>query len=398
MIRNIVPAFALVCSMLLFACGGDDDTAAVEPTAGASPDATAPSSGLPSVRLQRVFPNLTFRRMTGMYQAPDGSWWVTGQEGRIVRIDAQGQASTVLDISDRVSTDGNEEGLLGLAFAPNFERSRAFFVYYSARNPRRSVISRFIANAAGGTASAPGSEQVRLEIAQPFSNHNGGQIVFGPDGFLYVALGDGGSANDPQKNGQNLNVLLGKLLRLDMSGDSAYKVPADNPFVGRQGARGEIWAYGLRNPWRFSFDTATGDLWLGDVGQGSREEVDIITKGGNYGWSIMEGNECRGGGTCNRDGLLPPVTDYSSTGEDCSITGGFVYRGSKAGGLRGAYVYGDYCTGKIWGLRTEGFVRSENQQIADADFNISSFAQGRDGEIYVLQHSASGGSIYQLAP
>jgi glucose/arabinose dehydrogenase len=162
--------------------------------------------------------------------------------------------------------------------------------------------------------------------------------------------------------------------------------------------RGEIWAYGLRNPWRFSFDSATGDLGLADVGQGSREEVDIITKGGNYGWSIMEGAECRGGGTCNRDGLLPPVTDYSSTGEDCSITGGFVYRGTRIGGLRGAYVYGDYCTGKIWGLRTEGFVRSENQQIADADFSISSFAQGRDGEIYVLQHSASGGGIYQLAP
>ncbi|HEY7467668.1 MAG TPA: PQQ-dependent sugar dehydrogenase [Dehalococcoidia bacterium] len=397
MIRNIVPAFALVCSMLLFACGGDDDTAAVEPTAGPSTDATVPVSGLPSVKLQRVFPNLTFRRMTGMYQAPDGSWWVTEQEGRIVRIDSQGQASTVLDISDRVSTQGNEEGLLGLAFAPDFERTKAFFVYYSAADPRRSVISRFTANAAG-TASAPASETVRLEIAQPFSNHNGGQIVFGADGFLYVGLGDGGSANDPQRNGQNLNTLLGKLLRIDMSGESAYKVPADNPFAGRQDMRGEIWAYGLRNPWRFSFDSATGDLWLADVGQGSREEVDIITKGGNYGWNIMEGTECRGGGTCNRDGLLPPVTDYSSTGEDCSITGGFVYRGTRIGGLRGAYVYGDYCTGKIWGLRTEGFVRSENQQIADADFSISSFAQGRDGEIYVLQHSASGGGIYQLAP
>jgi glucose/arabinose dehydrogenase len=193
-------------------------------------------------------------------------------------------------------------------------------------------------------------------------------------------------------------VLLGKLLRLDMSGDSAYRVPADNPFAGRAGARGEIWAYGLRNPWRFSFDLANGDLWLGDVGQGSREEVDLITKGGNYGWSIMEGSQCLGGGTCSRDGLLPPVTDYSSTADDCSITGGFVYRGSKAGGLRGAYVYGDYCTGKIWALRAQGSVQSENRQIADADFNVSSFAQGRDGEIYVLQHSESGGGIYQLVP
>jgi glucose/arabinose dehydrogenase len=332
-----------------------------------------------------------------MYQAPDGAWWVTEQAGRILRIDAQGRAATVLDISDRVSTDGNEEGLLGLAFAPDFGQSRAFYVYYSGANPRRSVISRFIANAADGTVSAPGSESIRLEVAQPFSNHNGGQIVFGPDGFLYVALGDGGSARDPQGNGQNLGVLLGKLLRIDVSGESGYAVPADNPFVGRQGARGEIWAYGLRNPWRFSFDKANGDLWLADVGQNSREEVDIITKGGNYGWSIMEGTECLSGGSCNRDGLLPPVIDYSSTGEDCSITGGFVYRGTRLSGLQGAYVYGDYCSGKIWGLRAQGTVRSENQQIADADFNVSSFAQGSDGEIYVLQHSATGG-IYQLVP
>jgi len=345
-----------------------------------------------------VFPNLTFKRMTGMYQAPDGAWWVTEQAGRVIRIDASGSAATVLDITDRVSTDGNEEGLLGLALAPDFERSKAFFVYYSAANPRRSVISRFVANAANGTVSAPGSESIRLEITEPFSNHNGGQMVFGSDGFLYVALGDGGSGNDPQGNGQNLNTLLGKLLRIDVSGETGYKVPADNPFVGRQGARGEIWAYGLRNPWRFSFDKATGDLWLADVGQNSREEVDIITKGGNYGWSIMEGIECRGGGNCSRDGLLPPVVDYSSTGADCSITGGFVYRGSQVGGLQGAYVYGDYCSGKIWALRTEGFVRSENRQIGTAGFSISSFAQGGDGEIYVLQHTENGGGIYQLVP
>ena len=196
--------------------------------------------------------------MTGMYQAPDGAWWVTEQAGRVMRIDSQGQAVTVLDITDRVSTDGNEEGLLGLAFAPDFERSRAFFVYYSAANPRRSVISRFIANGAGGTASAPGSETIRLEIAQPFANHNGGQIVFGPDGYLYIGARRRRLGSDPQGNGQNLNTLLGKLLRIDVSGETAaYTVPADNPFAGRQGARGEIWAYGLRNPWRFSFDRAT---------------------------------------------------------------------------------------------------------------------------------------------
>ena len=397
MTRLVLFPVALACWLMLFACSGDDSEPA-EPAGTVSPEATAPASGLPSARVQRVFPNLTFKRMTGMYQAPDGAWWVTEQAGRVMRIDASGSAATVLDITDRVSTDGNEEGLLGLALAPDFERSKAFFVYYSAANPRRSVISRFVANAANGTVSAPGSESIRLEIAEPFSNHNGGQMVFGSDGFLYVALGDGGSGNDPQGNGQNLNTLLGKLLRIDVSGETGYKVPADNPFVGRQGARGEIWAYGLRNPWRFSFDKATGDLWLADVGQNSREEVDIITKGGNYGWSIMEGIECRGGGNCSRDGLLPPVVDYSSTGADCSITGGFVYRGSQVGGLQGAYVYGDYCSGKIWALRTEGFVRSENRQIGTAGFSISSFAQGGDGEIYVLQHTENGGGIYQLVP
>jgi glucose/arabinose dehydrogenase len=329
-----------------------------------------------------------------MYQAPDGAWWVTEQAGRVVRVDGQGNAATLLDIRDRVSTDGNEEGLLGLAFAPDFERTGAFFVYYSARNPRRSVISRFIAN---GPASQPTSESVRLEIAQPFSNHNGGQIVFGPDGYLYIGLGDGGSARDPQGNGQNLNALLGKLLRIDVSGSSGYTVPSDNPFAGRSGTRGEIWAYGLRNPWRFSFDRATGTLWLADVGQNSREEVDIIEKGANYGWVIMEGKECLGGGNCNRNGLVLPVIDYTSTGEHCSVTGGFVYRGTRIAGLQGAYIYGDYCSGTIWGLRAQGGTLQENKQIGDANFSISSFAQGADGELYVLQHSQSG-AIFQLVP
>ncbi|HWC30242.1 MAG TPA: PQQ-dependent sugar dehydrogenase [Dehalococcoidia bacterium] len=336
-----VAAVLLLAAFLVSACSGDDageetppaSTAAAEPTASA----TTPASGVPSVRLQRVFPNLSFRRMTGMYQTSDGAWWVTEQAGRVVRIDGQGQSAPVLDITDRVSTDGNEEGLLGLAFAPDFGSSRAFYVYYSASNPRRSIISRFVANAAGGTSSAPGSETKLLEIAQPFSNHNGGQIGFGPDGFLYVALGDGGSANDPMNNGQNLNTLLGKLLRIDVSGSSGYSVPQDNPFVGRQNTRPEIWAYGLRNPWRFSFDRQTGDIWAGDVGQGSREEIDVIVKGANYGWKIMEGTQCLSGDNCNRDGLQLPIIDYSSaSGPECSVTGGFVYRGSRIGGLQGA--------------------------------------------------------------
>ena len=387
---------AAILVSLAAACGGDDD--------GTASPAESPTvnHGLPSVKLQRVFPNLSFKRLTGMYQAPDGRWFVTEQAGRITAITPNvpnAAALEILDITDRVSTAGNEEGLLGFAFAPDFAQSRAFYVYYSAANPRRSVISRFIANAASGTAAAPGSEMVLLEIAQPFSNHNGGQMVFGPDGYLYIGLGDGGSARDPQGNGQNLSTLLAKLLRIDVSGGGAYKVPSDNPFVGRQGARGEIWAYGLRNPWRFSFDKVAGALWLADVGQDAREEVDIITRGGNYGWSVMEGSQCLGGGTgCNHDGMQPPIIDYANAGNDCSITGGFVYRGSAVPALQGAYVYADYCSGKIWGLRAQGSVRGENAQIGSAGFNVSSFAQGNDGEIYVLQHSDSGGGIYQLIP
>jgi glucose/arabinose dehydrogenase len=232
-------------------------------------------------------------------------------------------------------------------------------------------------------------------VAQPFSNHNGGQIVFGPDGMLYIGLGDGGSGNDPENNGQNLGTLLGSLLRIDVSGD-AHSIPPDNPFVGRQGARAEIWAYGLRNPWRFSFDSVTGDLWLADVGQNTREEVNVITRGGNYGWRIMEGAECRGGGTnCDMSGLQPPIIDYATAGGNCSVTGGFVYRGSAIGALQGAYVYADYCSGRIWALRTEGFVRSDHRQIGDAPFRISSFAQDGNGDLYVLEHANAGG-IYKL--
>jgi glucose/arabinose dehydrogenase len=403
------------------ACSDSDDppptstqapTSAVTPRVSPSPgsaETTPPAptqeptpppevTGLPeSVALERVFPDLAFERMTGLYQAQDGAWWITEQIGRVTRIDAEGQASPVLDITDRVSTAGNEEGLLGLAFAPDFESSRIFFLYYSAANPRRSVISSFVANAAEGTVSAPGSELVRLEVDQPFSNHNGGQIVFGPDGYLYVALGDGGSARDPQGNGQNLGALLGKILRIDVSGESGYSVPPDNPFAGQGDARGEIWAYGLRNPWRFSFDSATGDLWAGDVGQNTREEVDVITRGGNYGWSIMEGFGCLDGGqNCNRDGLLLPVIDYGRDG-GCSITGGFVYRGAAIPELYGAYVYADYCSGIIWALRYDGTEVTEQAQIAQADFAVSSFAQGDDGELYVLDHSDEGG-IYRLVP
>jgi glucose/arabinose dehydrogenase len=364
------------------------------------PEATpAPErAGLPgSIGLERVFPALGFEGLTGLYQIPSGSWLATEQAGRVRLIDRAGtQATVFMDLTDRVSTDGAEEGLLGLALAPDFVDSGEFYVYYSAADPRRSVLSRFSSTNAAGDA---GSEQVILEVDEPFSNHNGGQIVFGPDGFLYIGLGDGGSGGDPRGNGQNPATLLASILRIDVSGGGAgYTIPADNPFVGQGNARAEIWAYGLRNPWRFSFDMATGQLWAGDVGQSTREEIDIIVKGGNYGWNVMEGFGCLDGGSgCNQNGLLLPVTDYANGGGDCAVTGGFVYRGSAIPALQGAYVYGDYCSGKIWALRYEDGEVTAEAQLAQTGFRISSFAQDGDGELYVLETSRSGG-IYRLVP
>lgn len=360
---------------------------------------TDPSvSGLPeSVTLERVMGNAGFERLTGLYPTPlpGGLWLATEQAGRIYLLSASG-TGIFLDISSEVSRGGNEEGLLGLALAPDFESTGVFYVYYSAGDPRRGVLSRF---ESAGNAGLPESEIVLLEVPEPFSNHNGGQIVFGPDGYLYLGLGDGGSARDPQGNGQNLNTLLGSILRIDVSGGKAgYSVPADNPFVGQGSARGEIWAYGFRNPWRFSFDSATGDLWAGDVGQNTREEVDFVIEGGNYGWNTMEGAQCFGGGSnCDQDGLLLPVIDYDNGSGGCSVTGGFVYRGAAIPRLQGAYVYSDYCSGTIWALRYDGSSVIEHEEIGQADFNVSSFAQGSDGELYVLEHAGDGG-IYQIVP
>ncbi len=406
-------ALPVIASLLLFvvvvACGDGDDTssatAASNETASSTPESSETgqppeATGLPSVSLERVFPELTFEGMTGMYPAPDGSWYVTEQAGRITQVTPSASRSAikvVLDITDRVSTDGNEEGLLGLALAPDSASTGTYYVYYSAGHPRRGVLSRFFL--VPPDADAAGSEAVLMEVPEPFSNHNGGQIVFGSDGYLYIGLGDGGSARDPQGNGQNLGTLLGSILRIDVSdGSAGYVVPPDNPFAGRSSARGEIWAYGLRNPWRFSFDPTTGDLWAGDVGQSTREEIDLIVRGGNYGWNVMEGFGCVGGGSnCDKDGFLLPVADYENGGGNCSVTGGFIYRGSAIPGLQGAYVYSDYCSGKIWALRLDGSKVTQQKQIGRADFNVSSFAQGNDLELYVLDHSESGG-IYKIVP
>ena len=419
---------AVVLLAALMACGGgspgsDEATAPVAqeeaatsapasptplPTPSASPhplpatpfapiEPTTPAP-LTELAVEPAFPALSLSRMVGMTYPPDGSdrLYVVLQPGRIVffpndrEVDS---AELFLDIRDRVNDRGEEEGLLGLAFDPQYADNGHLYVYYSASSPRRSVVSRFSVSADG--RADPGSERVLLEVAQPFSNHNGGQIAFGPDGYLYIALGDGGSRGDPQGNGQDLGTLLGSILRIDVStvdSTGAYAVPSDNPFVGHSGARPEIWAYGLRNPWRFSFDRATGDLWTADVGQNRFEEVDIIRPGLNYGWNIMEGEECFARSDCDRTGLEIPVAEYGRE-DGCSVTGGYVYRGSSLPSLYGAYVYGDYCSGRIWALRHDGDEVTEHMQIVDSGLRIPSFAEDAAGELYVLSFD---GTIYRL--
>ena len=369
------------------------------------PPAPAPLSELD---IEEAFPNLSFPEMVYMTYADDDSnrLFVVLKPGVIMVFPNERHVSSAawfLDIRGRVRGTGSEEGLLGLAFGPDYRVNGNFYVYYSASNPRRSVVSRFSVSATNPNLADDTSEQIILEVRQPFPNHNGGQILFGPDGYLYIGLGDGGSGGDPDRNGQNLSTFLGTILRLDVTGappDGAYAVPADNPFVGRGGGtREEIWAYGLRNPWRFSFDRGTSVLWTADVGQNRFEEIDIIEPGLNYGWNIMEGFHCffrPGRSGCEQEGLTLPIFEYDHS-EGCSVTGGYVYRASRISALQGVYVYGDFCSGKIWGLHYDGASVTAHTEIADTRIYISSFAEDQAGEIYILNFDASGGKIYRFA-
>jgi uncharacterized protein (TIGR03437 family) len=340
--------------------------------------------GAQEIRTVQVASGLT--AITDIQHAGDGSGrlFLVQQNGLIRILKGGALLSTpFLDLRTIVST-GSERGLLGLAFPPDFAQKQRFYVDYTDVNGNtaiaqyRMTVNADVADGASGI--------VLLRVTQPFSNHNGGQIRFGPDGYLYVALGDGGSGGDPQGNAQNLGSLLGKLLRIDVdSAPGQLRIPSTNPFVNTAGARGEIWAYGLRNPWRFSFDRATGDLWIGDVGQDTYEEIDLqpaISPGGeNYGWNRTEGLHCYTAG-CSTMGLTPPVFEYPHTAGACSITGGFRYRGNLSPGLRGTYVYGDYCNGRIWGLEWNGSAWS-NRLLLASGFLITTFGQDDEGEVYV---------------
>jgi len=337
-------------------------------------------------------------------QAPDdgtGRVFVVEQGGfvKIIRPDGQVNSVPFLDVSGKLSSGSGEEGLLGMAFHPHYATNGRFFVNYtSGDGGLHTVIAEYAASAGDGGLADPSSGRILLTVDQPFPNHNGGGLAFGTDGFLYIALGDGGSGGDPNGNAQNVNVLLGKILRIDVDSTPAaglaYAIPPDNPFVNRTG-RDEIWLYGLRNPFRFSVDPETGDLWIGDVGQNSFEEVDRIRAregGANLGWNIMEGTHCYPpSGSCATAGLTLPIFDYPRDRGDKTVIGGYVYRGSMPE-WNGIYLYGDYCTGFIWGLIHTGS-SWQKQQLFDVYYTITSFGQDPSGEIYLVSDD---GGVYKL--
>lgn len=322
------------------------------------------------------FPQLSFSQPVGIFNAGDNSdrLFVIEQSGiiRVFHLQTPNDALVFLDIQDRVLS-GGEQGLLGLEFHPNYINNGYFYVNYIMPNPTRTIISRFTISNENPNQANKNSEHIILEITQPFSNHNGGQLAFGPDGYLYIGLGDGGGGGDPFGNAQNKSTLLGKILRIDVNPifpEGNYTIPNENPFARNSlGYREEIYAYGFRNPWRFSFDFLTGKLWVGDVGQSRIEEVDIVENGKNYGWNIMEGNECYNVAFgCNETGLEFPIFDYDHTLGN-AIIGGYVYRGSALPELKGSYIYGDYGSGKIWALFPDG----TNLLLGESNLNISSF-------------------------
>ncbi|WP_345244545.1 PQQ-dependent sugar dehydrogenase [Nibrella saemangeumensis] len=368
----------------------------------AEKEATVVQSGSAAVQVVNAYPNLSFSQPVEYTHANDGSnrVFVVEQAGRIRVFDnteSAQSAGTYLDIRSKVAS-GGEMGLLGLAFHPNFRQNGYFYVNYTKSNPRETVISRFKASSANASQVDAGSEVVLLTFPQPYSNHNGGKILFGPDGHLYIATGDGGSGGDPQNNGQTRNTLLGKILRIDVNSTEKgnYGIPADNPFKGnRDGVREEIYAYGLRNPWRISFDNQ-GRLWAGDVGQNELEEIDIIEKGGNYGWRLTEGRDCYNPkNNCDQGNLVGPVWQYPHENGNVSVTGGVVYRGKAQPDLQNKYIYADYASGRVWALTYNGTKATDNQVLVNRAGTISAFGEDANGEMYLLDHGS--GRVLKLA-
>jgi glucose/arabinose dehydrogenase len=357
-----------------------------EPTTSTPGEEVGP---LPEIGLRLVASHLTWP--TYITHAGDGSGrlFILERRGKI-RVIENGRlrAEPFLDLFDIVNSDNNvEQGLLGLVFHPDFANDRRFFVYYTNRDDDTVLASYRVSPDLRQVE--PGSAKILLTISQPFTNHNGGQLAFGPDGYLYIGVGEGGLSKDPGPAS-----LLGKILRLDVDRAEPYSVPKDNPFAGRFFHRPEIWAMGLRNPWRFSFDWQTGDLYIADVGENLYEEIDLEPAGSggghNYGWPTMEGNHCYEAESCNRRGLTLPIAEYKHREDSCSVSGGYVYRGTQYPKLDGLYFYSDYCSGKIWALRP-GYLPG---QVLDTILIVSSFGEDEAGELYVVDYYQ--GHIYQL--
>lgn len=394
-----ISTLSIALMLMMTACREGRGAMPAEPSVTAAPPA-APSAAATSApatpqapapgayRAVPAVPAARFDRMVGLFPFPDDpshAALLRQHAGVIYRVSMTSdvEPSVFLDLGGLlIDSPRNEEGLLGFAFAPDYASSGRFFVYYTAGGPRRSVIARYEARGGAATAS---SGRVILEVPQPYANHNGGALAFGPDGYLYIAMGDGGDGGDPHGHGQDTSTLLGSILRIDVSGEG-YAVPPDNPFASGGGAP-EIWAYGFRNPWRMSFDRETGALWTGDVGQSAWEEIDHVKRGDNYGWNVMEGPACYAASGCDRTALTAPRAWYRNPDEGCAVTGGFVYRGASMPELRGWYVYGDYCSGRAWALDTRDDA-SAPVLLLENGARITSFAEDAAGELYLITFDA----------
>ena len=363
------------------------------------------STSFSQFKLVSIYPNVNFLQPLDYEEPDDGTnrVFIVTQEGVIYVVPKNDSSVSVkkvfLDIKDRI-TSGGETGLLGLVFHPDYKNNGYFYLNYTAPSPLRTRIVRYSIDKSDPDKADKNSELILLEVNQPFVNHNAGQLRFGPDGYLYFGLGDGGSGGDPNNNAQNRSVLLGKMLRIDVNkteGGNNYAIPPDNPYANNaQGFRPEIFAYGFRNPWRFNFDPVTNNVWIGDVGQDLWEEIDILEKGKNYGWRLMEGFHCYNPSSgCDTAGLTLPVWEYghNDSGGN-SITGGYVYRGKNFPELTGKYIYADFVSGRIWALTFNGSKAVRNELLIDTDKGISSFGTDKDNDLYIC---AFDGNIYKFA-
>lgn len=379
-----ITLFTLIFSLLM--CQQNQDTI------------TDPNS-IAGYQIKEAFPHFKFTRPVDFQSPTDGrnQIYVVEQKGKIWGFDnhADNQEKYLfLDITDRVDDRSNEEGLLGLAFHPNFKENGYFFVNYTVSSSE-TLISRFQMNPNTPQSVDPTTEKILLRFDQPYGNHNGGGLAFGPDGFLYVGIGDGGSGGDPLEHGQNLNTLLGSIIRIDINDNSinnAYGIPKDNPWINQSPKRPEIYAYGLRNPWRISFDSQTGQLWCGDVGQNKYEEINLIVKGGNYGWNEMEGlNPFKSGK--RHSSFIDPVVEIAQSTGDRSITGGLVYRGKKLPDLYGKYIFGDFVSGRIYVAELTGENKANHKVLIASKTSIASFGLDSNQEIYFCSFD---GKIYTI--